>query len=72
MLGTISPRQLSAQRKTIPRGSHDGEAYNARTKAQTLALLDSASTTSENDTLGDHITFDKFEKILVANLPSWT
>jgi hypothetical protein len=48
------------------------EAYNARTKAQTLALLDSAPTTFEEKTLGDHITFDKFEKILVANLPSLT
>jgi hypothetical protein len=48
------------------------DAYNARAKANTLVMLGSASTTFENDTLGEHITFDNFEKILVANLPSLT
>ncbi|KAJ7797936.1 hypothetical protein B0H14DRAFT_2530667 [Mycena olivaceomarginata] len=49
-----------------------GDAYNARKKANTLARLGLASTPFEDDTLGDHITFDKFEKILVANLPPLT
>ncbi|KAJ7867629.1 hypothetical protein B0H13DRAFT_1636056, partial [Mycena leptocephala] len=48
------------------------DAYNAltRTDANTLAILDSAPTTFDEDTLGHHITFDKFEKFLVDNLPS--
>ncbi|KAJ7883488.1 hypothetical protein B0H14DRAFT_2701921 [Mycena olivaceomarginata] len=35
-----------------------GDAYNARKKANTLARLGLASTPFEDDTLGDHITFD--------------
>jgi hypothetical protein len=46
------------------------DAYNARADANTFATLGLASTTFDDDTLGDHITFDKFEKIMVDNLPS--
>ncbi|KAJ7094554.1 hypothetical protein B0H15DRAFT_128242 [Mycena belliarum] len=45
------------------------DAYSARTQAKTLVMIGSASTTFDDDTLGDHITFDKFEKILV-DIPS--
>ncbi|KAF8162315.1 hypothetical protein K438DRAFT_1618415, partial [Mycena galopus ATCC 62051] len=48
------------------------DGYNARTDANTLAILDSVPTTFHEDTLEDHITFDKFDKILVSNLPSST
>jgi hypothetical protein len=47
------------------------EGYNARRKADMYASL-GVDDTFDNITLGNHITFDKFEMILVANLPSQT
>ncbi|KAJ7231051.1 hypothetical protein B0H12DRAFT_1146970 [Mycena haematopus] len=44
-------------------------AYSARRKR---VRLGSVPITFDNDTLGGHITFDKFEEILEANLPSLT
>ncbi|KAJ7221239.1 hypothetical protein GGX14DRAFT_540485 [Mycena pura] len=46
------------------------DAYNARANAQTLALLDPSPTSPMKDPLDGLITFDEFEKILVANLPT--
>ncbi|KAJ6521736.1 hypothetical protein B0H19DRAFT_1203531 [Mycena capillaripes] len=48
------------------------DAYNARKKADTLKLLGLSSAKVEDNTLREHINFDKFEKILVDNLPSST
>ncbi|KAJ6598737.1 hypothetical protein B0H10DRAFT_2085083 [Mycena sp. CBHHK59/15] len=69
---TVPPTSnfLALRRLTLLLHEMFSKAYNARTEAQTLVMLGSASTTFEDDTLGDHITFDKFEKILVNNLPS--
>jgi hypothetical protein len=71
---TVSPTSnFTALRKlTVLLHKMIRDGYNARTDANTLAILDSAPTTFDEDTLGDHITFDKFEKILVDNLPSST
>ncbi|KAJ7196005.1 hypothetical protein C8J57DRAFT_1107045, partial [Mycena rebaudengoi] len=44
------------------------EGYHARTTANALEDLGLNSTTVDNDTLGGHVTFDKFEEILKANL----
>jgi hypothetical protein len=71
---TVPPTSnfLALQRLILLLHEMFSDAYDARKTADTLAMLGSASTTFENDTLGDHITFDNFEKILVANLPSLT
>ncbi|KAJ6529869.1 hypothetical protein DFH09DRAFT_153470 [Mycena vulgaris] len=46
------------------------DAYQARRKANTQAMLNLASTTFQEDTLGGHITFNKFQKVMEDNLPS--
>ncbi|KAJ7231053.1 hypothetical protein B0H12DRAFT_1192785 [Mycena haematopus] len=48
------------------------DGYNARNKAGFYAKLGSVSSAFDDKTLGGHITFDKFEQILLANLPPLT
>ncbi|KAJ7229865.1 hypothetical protein GGX14DRAFT_553369 [Mycena pura] len=69
---TIPPTSnfLALQRLTLLLHKMFHDAYNARTDAQTLAFLDSSPTDFKDDTVDRLITFDKFEKILVAHLPS--
>jgi hypothetical protein len=43
-------------------------SYYARTTANALEDLGFNSTTIDNDTLGGHVTFDKFEEILNESL----
>ncbi|KAJ7845781.1 hypothetical protein B0H13DRAFT_2209083 [Mycena leptocephala] len=61
---------LTLQKLTLLLHKMFRDAHNARADANTFATLGLASTTFDDDTLGDHITFDKFEKIMVDNLPS--
>jgi hypothetical protein len=66
---SLTPNFLALRNLTLLLHDMFSEGFNARRKADMHTML-GLDDTFDDITLGDHITFDKFEKILVANLPS--